>query len=127
MPNAMKTLRVAAISAAVSSALTFAFVIACAAPAEPETKVVLENERVRVTERVIAPQGERTPYIRATDQVIVFLNDTKYERIDAETGDAVVRERRGGEVIWHDAGENAPKLVNVDSAPFRSLVIELLK
>ena len=88
-------------------------------------KVVLENDRVKVTERIIAPGGERTPYIRPTDQVIVFLNDTQYERIDAESGETIVRGRDGGEVIWHFAGENAPKLVNTHKDPFRSLVIEL--
>ena len=121
----MKTIRAAALSAAVSSALTCALTLAWAAPPDPEEKVVLENDRVRVTERVIAPGGKRTPYIRPTDQVIVFLNDTKYQRIDAETGETIVRERTGGEVIWHDAGENAPALVNVHPEPFRSLVVEL--
>ena len=122
---AMRTLRLIALTAAISSALTVGLLRLFAAPAAPVTEVVLENARVTVTERIIAPRGERTPYIRPTDQVIVFLNDTKYERIDAETGETIVRSRTGGEVIWHDAGENAPKLVNVDSEPFRSLVIEL--
>jgi hypothetical protein len=125
MPDAMKSPHLVALTAVLSSALTLGFVRLIAAPAAPAEKVVLENDRVRVTERIIAPGGERTPYIRPTDQVIVFLNDTKYERIDAETGGKIVRGRTGGEVIWHDAGENAPKLVNVDAEPFRSLVIEL--
>ena len=121
----MQPLRLVAATALASSALTVGILRLLAAPAEPVQTVVLENDSVRVTERIIAPRGERTPYIRPTDQVIVFLNDTKYERIDAETGETIVRTRTGGEVIWHDAGENAPKLVNVHSEPFRSLVIEL--
>jgi hypothetical protein len=121
----MRVARLIALTAVVSSGLTVGFLRLIAAPAAPVQTVVLENDEVRVTERIIAPGGERTPYIRPTDQVIVFLNDTKYERIDAETGETIVRERTGGEVIWHNAGENAPKLVNVHSQPFRSLVIEL--
>ena len=121
----MKTARLIVWTALASCIVTTAFLRLVAAPAAPAEKIVLENDRVRVTERVLAPGGERTPFIRATDQVIVFLNDTKYERIDAETGQKIVRERTGGEVIWHDAGENAPKLVNVHRDPFRSLVIEL--
>jgi len=121
----MKTARLVATTAIVSSALTAGLLQLLAAPAEPSMRVVLENDRVKVTERIVAPGGERTPYIRPTDQVIVFLNDTKYERIDAETGETIVRERAGGEVIWHNARENAPKLVNVHQDPFRSLVIEL--
>ena len=45
--------------------------------------------------------------------------------IDAETGEKIVRTRQAGEVIWHDEGELAPKLVNVHGQPFRSLIIEL--
>lgn len=121
----MRTLRLIALTAVISSAATVALLRLCAAPAAPVQNVVLENDRVRITERIVAPGGERPPYIRPTDQVIVFLNDTEYERIDAETGEKSVRGRAGGEVLWHDAGENAPKLVNVHKDPFRSLVIEL--
>lgn len=88
-------------------------------------RTVLENPRVEVIARSIPPGGERVPYIRPSDQVIVFLNDTRYERIDAETGEKIVRTRKGGDVIWHDKGENAPRLVNVDDEPFRSLIIQL--
>jgi hypothetical protein len=121
----MKPLRLVVLTAVISSAATVGLLRLFAAPAAPVQKVVLENERVKVTERIIAPGGGRTPYIRPTDQVIVFLNDTQYERIDAETGQKILRDRTGGEVIWHNAGENAPKLVNTHKDPFRSLVIEL--
>ncbi len=94
--------------------------------ADPITrKVVLENVRAEVTERVIPPGGERVPYLRATDQIIVFLNDTKYERVDPETGEKTTRERKAGEVIWHDRSEMAPALINVGKGPMRSLVIAL--
>jgi hypothetical protein len=114
------------VTALISSALTLCAVYLFAAPAaKPAYKTVLDNPRVEVTERVVAPGGERVPYIRETDQVIVFLNDTAYERIDAATGEKTVRSRKAGEVIWHFKGENAPKLVNVHSEPFRSLVIAI--
>lgn len=112
-------------TAALASAATVGLMRLVGATAAPEMTVVLENDRVRVTERVVAPGVERAPFIRPTDQVIVFLNDTSYERIDADTGERIVRDRRGGEVIWHDEGEHAPKLKNVHRDPFRSLVIEL--
>ena len=78
-----------------------------------------------VTERSIPPGGVRVTYTRPTDQVIVFLNDTKYERIDSKTGEKMERSRKAGDVIWHFKGESAPKLVNVDDKPFRSLIITL--
>lgn len=90
----------------------------------PET-VKLENKRVRVKEVVYMPGVARERYTRPTDQVIVFLDDSRYERIDSTTKERTVRERKSGEVIWHDKGEDAPVLKNLGSKPYRSLVIEL--
>jgi len=94
-------------------------------PEETTRKIVLENVRIRVTERSIPPGGERLPYLRDTDQMIVFLNDTSYERVDAATGESVKRSRKAGDVIWHSKAEQAPKLVNISSEPMRSLIIAL--
>ena len=85
-----------------------------------------------MTERSIPAGGVRVTYERPTDQVIVFLNDTKYERIDPKTGEKIERSRKAGDTIWHfkgesagTKGESAPKLVNIDDEPFRSLIIAL--
>ena len=113
------------ITAVVSSLLTLGASYVVGAAPEVSRRVVLENERVCVTERVIPPGGERTTYVRETDQVIVFLNDTTYERTDPVTGATITRQRTAGEVIWHGRAEQAPKLVNTGNGPFRSLVIAL--
>lgn len=88
-------------------------------------RVILENVRVRVTEIRHEPGQPRPRHIRATDQVIVFLDDCKYERTDPKTGQKTIRERRSGDVIWHDRGEEAPVLVNAGGKPYRTLLIEL--
>jgi hypothetical protein len=87
--------------------------------------VKLENARVRVTEVTSPPGGVRERGVRAHDQVIVFLDDSRYERTDPQTGEKTVRQRKPGDVIWHSKGEDAPRLVNVGSKPYRTLVIEL--
>ena len=87
--------------------------------------VKLSNKRVKVTEVVYQPGVPRERYIRPTDQVIVFLDDCKYQRIDSKTGEKTIRERKSGEVIWHDKGEDAPVLINLGTKPYRSLTIEL--
>lgn len=92
-----------------------------------QRKPQLENERVRVTELVYQPGVPRERYTRPTDQVIVFLDDCKYQRIDSQTGEKTVRERKAGETIWHNQGEDAPVLINLGSKPYRTLVIELKK
>lgn len=114
-----------AITAGASSLLTLLLVYGLGAATAMTRETVLENVRVEVIERTIPSGGERTPYIRPTDQVIVFLNDASYDRIDSRTGETISRSRKAGEVIWHSRGEMAPKLVNTGSGPFRSLIIQL--
>lgn len=91
------------------------------------SKVKLENPKVKVTEITYQPGAPRERYIRQGDQVVVFLDDCKYQRTDSQTGEKTVRERKSGDVIWHDKGEDAPVLVNFGSKPFRTLVIEMKK
>ena len=111
-------------TAVISSALTLVAVWGLGGAALP-SKVKLENARVRVTEVVAAPSSARERGIRATDQLIVFLDDCRYERTDPASGQKTVRERKSGDVIWHNKGEDAPLLVNVGATPYRTLVIEL--
>jgi hypothetical protein len=111
-------------SAAISSALTLAAVWSLGGAALP-SKVKLENARVRVMEVTAAPGSARERYIRQADQVIVFLDDCRYERTDSATGAKAVQERKSGDVIWHNKGEDAPLLVNAGSMAYRTLVIEL--
>jgi hypothetical protein len=91
----------------------------------PRKRLLLENLRVRVSEITYEPGVPRGRHVRPTDQVIVFLDDCKYERTDPVTGEKTVRERKSGEVIWHDRSEDAPVLANAGSRPYRSLLIEL--
>lgn len=85
----------------------------------------LENKRVRVLELDYEPGKPRDRSIRPADQVIVFLDDSKYQRIDPNTGEKTIRERKSGDVIWHDKGEVAPVLTNLGSKTYRTLVVEL--
>jgi hypothetical protein len=114
-----------ALTAVVSSLLTLALVYGLGAAPPMTRRTVLENARVEVIERSIPPGEARDAHTRPTDQVIVFLNDVSYDRIDPKTGETISRSRKAGEVIWHSRGEAAPKLVNTGSSPFRSLVISL--
>ena len=113
------------LTALASSALTLLGVYALAAPDSISQAVKLEKPRVTVTE-VTHPVGvPREPYIRPTDQVIVFLDDCAYDRVDAKTGQKTRVTRKSGEVIWHDKGEHAPTLINAGTKPYRTTVIAL--
>ncbi|MCU1326962.1 MAG: hypothetical protein JWN34_2332 [Bryobacterales bacterium] len=87
--------------------------------------VALENSRVRATQLDYLPGTPREKSVRAADQVIVFLDDSRYERIDPVTGAKEVRRRKSGDVIWHYKGEIAPVLTNLGRQTYRTLVIEL--
>jgi hypothetical protein len=88
-------------------------------------RVVIENQRVVASEVIYEPGKPREPYIRPTDQLIVFLDECSYERLDSQTKEKTIRKRKQGEVIWHNKGEDAPQLINLGTKPFRTLVIEL--
>ena len=107
-----------------SSALTLLAVWALGWAALP-TQVKLENAKVHVTEVTYAPGTPRERSIRAHDQVIVFLDDCRYERLDSQTKEKTIRQRKSGDVIWHDKGEDAPQLTNLGAKPYRTMVIEL--
>ena len=111
-------------SAAISSVLTLAAVW-CFGWAAMPAKLALENARVRVTELTYEPGVPRERSIRAADQVIVFLDDCRYQRTDPVTQEKTVRERKSGDVIWHHKGEDAPELINLGSKPYRTILIEL--
>ncbi len=101
--------------AALSSALTLVAV----------GNMKLENARVKVSEVLYEPGVPRERYIRPSDQLIVFLDDCRYQRIDSATHEKTVRERKSGEVIWHNKGEDAPVLINLGKKAYRTLVIEM--
>jgi hypothetical protein len=108
-------------TALISSALTALLLSAAKGPVKT---LKFENAKVRVSELVYKPGEPRDPYIRPTDQVIVFLDDARYERKDSQTGKVEIRERKSGDIIWHDRGEDAPQLTAVGKE-YRSLLIEL--
>ncbi len=112
-------------TAILSSLITLGVVKLLGAKADYTEKTVLDNKRATVTERVMDVNAARDPHVRATDQIIVFLNDTAYDRVDAQSGKVERRTRKAGEILWHDKGEHAPKLVNRGATPMRSLVIAL--
>ncbi|MGH9719215.1 MAG: hypothetical protein ACRD8O_03315 [Bryobacteraceae bacterium] len=116
--------KIIVLTAAVTCALTILAMWSFGWATLPSS-VKLENARVKVTEVTYPPGTPRDRYIRASDQVIVFLDESRYERVDSKTKEKTVRERKAGEVIWHDKGEDAPQLTNLGTRPYRTLVVEL--
>ena len=112
--------KVIAVTAFLSSSLT-----ALAMWAGVAATMKLENPKVKVSQMVYEPGVPRERYTRPTDQVIIFMDDCEYERIDSATGEKTIRKRKSGDVIWHDKGEDAPVLINKGKNPYRTIVVEL--
>jgi hypothetical protein len=89
----------------------------------PSMVVRLDNAKVTVTESLTPAGGRREPYVRPTDQLIIFLDDAQYEASDGN-GEKALRSRKAGEVVWHAKGETAPLLVNSGKA-YRNLIVSL--
>jgi hypothetical protein len=114
-------------AAAISSVVTILTLAALGwAPETHSPGVVkLDNARVHVSEIDYGPNQPRPRYIRPTDQVVIFLDDCRYQRVDSQTGAKEIRERKSGDVIWHNKGEDAPVLTNLGTKTYRTLVIEV--
>lgn len=112
------------LTALLSSAATVVLLRALPAGGISET-TKLDKPRVTVTEVTAQPASSRDPYVRPTDQVIVFLDDCSYDRVDPQTKQKTRVNRQSGDVIWHDKGDHAPQLINAGSKPYRTLVIAL--
>ncbi len=93
--------------------------------AAPQSVVKLENSRVRVSEITSSPGAVRERGIRRADQVIIFMDDCRYERTDPVTGGKTLVARKSGDVIWHNKGEDAPQLTNAGKTAYRTIVVEL--
>ncbi len=89
----------------------------------PTLSVKLDNARVAITESLTPAGGRREAYTRPTDQIVVFVDEANYESVEP-SGQATLRHRMPGEIVWHSKGEEAPVLVNKGKA-YRNLVIAL--
>ena len=113
------------LTALLSSAATVLLLRALPAGDGISQTTKLDNPRVTVTEVTAQPASSREPYVRPSDQVIVFLDDCSYDRVDPKTKQRTRVNRKSGEVIWHSKGEQAPQLINAGSKPYRTLAIAL--
>lgn len=112
------------ITALISSGLT-AVAIWQLRGAPLASRVLLDNAKVKVTQITYPVGAVRERSVRPADEVIVFVDDCRYQRTDPATGEKTIRERKSGDAIWHNKGEAAPLLKSLSSKPYREVVIEL--
>lgn len=87
------------------------------------TRVVFENERVRVWEIAVSP-GESLPmHHHDLDDVVISVTGGP-TRVEHEDGRVVVHDHAPGAVLWLEA-PHTHKLTNIGSAVYRNRMIEL--
>lgn len=92
------------------------------------SRLLFENEQVRVWDLRLAP-GESTGLHRhETDFFYVVIGDGSLQRLAADGSSQPARQMSDGDVHFrHVAGEDVHEAVNVGTTPWRNIVVELLK
>jgi hypothetical protein len=93
-------------------------------PAEAEVKDLFDNARVTVRAVTMPPGAQREARPRPTDELVLFYEEAHYQATDA-AGKVAPRDRKPGEVVWHNKGELAPTLSNPGAKPVRYFSISL--
>ena len=90
------------------------------------TKLLFENDRVRVWDLSLAP-GESTGVHRHEhDYFFVVIGGGKLQGVQADGTKGKPRTMQDGEVHWREIdGEAVHEAVNVGDEPWRNIVVEL--
>jgi quercetin dioxygenase-like cupin family protein len=99
------------------------------APAEPShqvgTRVLFENDRVRVWEMVLRPGEESTRHVHESDYLFVYLSHSKIQLM-TDDGPPETSEQRPGFVQYTDVGQGIVHAVkNVGDSEHREILVEL--
>ena len=100
-------------------------------PIEPSenvgTKLLFENERVRVWDLALAPGEALEKHVHRTDFFFVVINGGSLRHVDPENpaNDRAVNFEDDLVVFREAEGTVHDRLVNVGDTPYRNLVIEL--
>ena len=87
------------------------------------TRVVFENDRVRVWDMRVAPRGKKPWHHHTMDYVIISVTGGKAE-IETVQGHSHIANDKAGGVIWRDAGEKH-ELRNLTDEPYQNILVEL--
>ncbi len=89
-----------------------------------QCKLELENPQVRVVRARVKPHATVPLHTWATDHVVVFLTDQKFQITDS-TGKTVTTEHKAGDVIWGTPVSISEK--NLSAQPFEAIIVEIKK
>jgi quercetin dioxygenase-like cupin family protein len=93
---------------------------------EVGTKLLFENERVRVWDLRLAPGQSTGMHRHTTDYFYIVIGDGTLARVDADGSRRPAKPMSDGEVHWRPVtGEDIHEAVNVGDREWRNIVVEL--
>ena len=93
---------------------------------EVGTKLLFENNRVRVWDLCLAPGQGTGLHRHTTDYFYVVIGDGTLQRVDDDGTRHEPRSMKDGEVHFRSIdGESVHEAVNVAATPWRNIVVEL--
>jgi quercetin dioxygenase-like cupin family protein len=96
------------------------------ASSEVGTKLLFENERVRVWDLRLEPGEGSGLHCHQHDYLYVVIGDGQLQGVQADGTAGEPRAMRDGEVVYHALDGNAVhEAVNTGDNPWRNIVVEL--
>jgi len=87
------------------------------------TKIIFENDLVRIRDMQVAPRGKKVWHHHTLPYAIVPITGGKVE-IETTDGKIYQGEEGPGEAIWRDAGEKH-ELRNLTDKPYQNILVEV--
>lgn len=98
-------------------------------PASPNvgTRLMFENERVRVWDLALAPGESLATHCHREDFLFIVVNGGALQHVDDDAGSVHAVRYEDDQVVWIEAqgGIVHNRLVNIGDTPYRNFVIEL--
>ena len=91
------------------------------------TRLLFENERVRVWDLQLAPGQSTGMHRHVNDYLYVVIGDGSLQAADAEGNRGEARDRQDGEVVFNalEGGGAVHGACNVGAGPWRNIIVEL--
>ena len=95
---------------------------------EVGTRLLFENERVRVWDLQLEPGEATGMHAHHSDYLYVVIGDGQLQRKDADGSLGPVKEMADGDVVFRDVSdEDVHEAVNAGPEAWRNIVVELKK
>lgn len=92
------------------------------------SKLLFENDRVRVWDLTLAPGESTGQHCHTNDYLYVVIGGGELQGVSADGTKGESRQMEDGEVRWRDVdGQDIHEAINTGDQPWRNIIVELKK